>query len=76
MINVKDNENGAENKKKRSGRYDINRPERRHAHKYTKYILSQYNMVICIKEHLNNIWSSIHEKVKQHWVRVKKKRFL
>ena len=24
-------------------------------------------MVICIKQHLTNIWSSIHEKVKQHW---------
>ena len=46
---------GLKIKKKRSGRYDINRPERRHGHKYTKYILSQYNMVICIKEHLNNI---------------------
>ena len=24
-------------------------------------------MVIYIKQHLSNIWSSIHEKVKQHW---------
>ena len=29
-------------------------------------------MVICIKQHLNNIWSSIHEKVKQHWGVVEK----
>ena len=24
-------------------------------------------MLICIKLHLGNIWSSIHEKVKQYW---------
>ena len=24
-------------------------------------------ILICIKQHLNNIWTSIHEKVKQHW---------
>ena len=24
-------------------------------------------MVTCIKQHLSNIWSSIHERVKQHW---------
>ena len=29
-------------------------------------------MVICIKQHLSNIWSSIHEKVKQHWGWVEK----
>ena len=29
-------------------------------------------MVICIKQHLSNIWSSIYEKVKQHWGRVEK----
>ena len=23
-------------------------------------------MVICVKQHLSNIWNSIHEKVKQH----------
>ena len=22
---------------------------------------------LCIKQHVSNIWSSIHEKVKQHW---------
>ena len=22
---------------------------------------------ICTKQHLSNFWSSIHEKVKQHW---------
>ena len=29
-------------------------------------------MVICIKQHLSNIWSSIHGKVKQHWGVVEK----
>ena len=24
-------------------------------------------MVICIKQHLSDIWSSNYEKVKQHW---------
>ena len=24
-------------------------------------------MLVCIKQHLSNIWSTIHEKVKQHW---------
>ena len=30
-------------------------------------------IVICIKQHLSKIWSSIHEKVKQHWGSVEKK---
>ena len=25
-------------------------------------------MLVCIKQHIGNIWSSIYEKVKQHWV--------
>ena len=33
-------------------------------------------MGICIKQHLSNIWSLIHEKVKQHWGWVAKKRSL
>ena len=33
-------------------------------------------MLTCIKQHLRNIWSLIHEKVKQHWVRVEKKQLL
>ena len=33
-------------------------------------------IVICIKQHLSNIWSSIHEKVKEHWGWVEKKRYL
>ena len=34
----------------------------------------QYN--ICIKQYLSNIWSSIHENVKQHWGCVEKKALL
>ena len=33
-------------------------------------------MVICIKQHLSNIWSSIYEKIKQHWGWVEKKALL
>ena len=29
--------------KSRSSRYDINRPRRRHGHRYTKYKMSRYN---------------------------------
>ena len=53
--------------KNRSQIYDINRPRPRYGHKYTKYkIYLGIIMVICIKQHLSKIWSSIHEKVKQH----------
>ena len=33
-------------------------------------------MFICIKQHLSNIWSSIYEKVKQHWRLSWKKRWI
>ena len=33
-------------------------------------------MLTCIKQHLSNIWSSIHEKVKQHWDWVEKEALL
>ena len=64
-------------KKNRSHRHDINRPRSRHGYKYSKYkkCLSMI-MLICIKQHLSNIWSSIHEKVKQHWGWVEKRRCL
>ena len=63
--------------KNRSPRYDINRSRSRHGHKYSKYkkCLSVM-MLICIKQHLSNIWNSIHENVKQHWGWVEKKRCL
>ena len=54
--------------KMKSHRYNITRPRPRHGHKYTKYKISlNIMMVISIKQHLSNIWSSIHGKVKQHW---------
>ena len=53
--------------KNRSHRYDINRVRPRHGHKYTKYkTCISIMIVICIKQHLSNILSSIHEKAKQH----------
>ena len=57
--------------------YDINRPRSWHGHKYSKWkkCLS-IMMLVCIKEHLSNIWSSVHEKVKQHWGWVEKRRCL
>ena len=60
--------------KNRSQRYDINRPWPRHGHKYPKYKMCLSLMtVICIKQHLGNILSSIHEKVKQNWGWVEKR---
>ena len=58
--------------KNRSHRYDINRPRSRHGHRYSKYkkCLTMI-MFICSRQHLSNIWSLIHEKIKQHlgWVK-------
>ena len=59
--------------KNRSHRYDITRPRPRHGPKYTIYKMCLgLMMAICIKQHLSNISSSIHEKRKQHWSRVEK----
>ena len=42
--------------KNRSSRYDINKPRRRHGHKYTKYkICLNIMMVISIRQHLSYI---------------------
>ena len=50
--------------KKRSHRYDINRLKPRHGQKYTKYkMCMDMMMLLCITQHLSNIWSLIHEKV-------------
>ena len=63
--------------KNRSQRYDMNRPRPRHGHRYTKYEMClSITIVICIKQHLSNIWSSVHEKVKQHWGWLEKKALL
>ena len=53
-------------KKNGSHRYDVNRPTSRDGHKYSKYKKCR------IKQHLSDIWSSIHEKVKQHCGSVEK----
>ena len=54
--------------KTRSQRYNINRPGSRYEHKFTEYKMRlSIMMIICIKQHLSNIWSSVHEKVKQNW---------
>ena len=63
---INHNENERWKWKKRSHKYDINRPWSRYWHKYSKYkkCLSMI-MLICIKQHLSNILSPIHEKVKK-----------
>ena len=55
------------NLKNRLHRSSMNKPRHRHEHKYTIYKT---------KENLGNTWSSIHEKVKQHWGRFEKNRCL
>ena len=53
--------------KKRSHRYTISRLKSKHGHKYSKYeVCPSVMMLLCTKQHLSNILSSIHEKVKQH----------
>ena len=59
--------------KNRSQRYDINRPRTGYRHKYAKYKMClSIIMVICIKQHLSNIWSSIRKKVKHTEAELKK----
>ena len=51
--------------KNRLHRYDINRPRLRNGHKYSEYKMClSIMMLICIKQHLSDISSSIHERVK------------
>ena len=48
--------------KNRLYRQDISRPKPRHGHRYTRYnMYLSIMIVICIKQHLSNIWGSIHE---------------
>ena len=69
--------NGNEKKLKTKNRwyiYDMNRSRIWHGYKYTKYqTYFRIMMVMYIKQYLSNIWTSIHEKVKQHWGWVEKK---
>ena len=49
-----------------SYRYSTNRPRLRHRHKYTKYKMClRLKTVVCIKQHLSNILSSVNEKATQ-----------
>ena len=56
----------------RSHRYDTDRSSHRHRQIYANNKMSRDSLGICIKQHLSNIWNSIHEKVKQHWDWVEK----
>ena len=61
----------------RSHRCDINRTKSRCGRKHCKYEKCRSMMVlICFKQHLSNIWSSIHDKIKQQWGWVEKNRCL
>ena len=50
--------------KNRSQRYDVNRLRPRHGHRYNERKICLSMMIICIKQHLSNIWSLIHKKIK------------
>ena len=57
----------------RSQIYSIIRPRPRHGHKYTKYkIYLSIIMVICITQHLSNIWSRIHKNLSNTEAELKK----
>ena len=52
---------------------DMNRPGFRHGHKYGKYkTFFSMIMLVCTKQHLSNIWSSIHEKLNDTEAELKK----
>ena len=60
-----------------SQRYDINRPRPRQGSKYSEWKMClKIIMVICIKQNLRNIWSSIHEKLSNTEAELKKRRCL
>ena len=61
--------------------YDINELRPRPGHKYSKYkncLSMMMMMLICIKQHLSNIGSSVYEKLKQHcgWFKKSRNSFL
>ena len=59
--------------KTRSHRYDVNRTRPRHGYEDTMYKMCfSVMMVMCNKQHLSNIWSWNHDKVKQHWFWIEK----
>ena len=59
--------------KNRSYRYGINRPKSAHGHKYSicKKCLIM-TILICIKQHLSNTWTSIHERLNNTDAKLKK----
>ena len=60
--------------KNRSQRYDINSPRPRHRHKYAKY--KMWLSIMMVKQHLSNIWSSIHERLSNTEAELRKKKAL
>ena len=52
--------------KNRSHRYDINRPHSRMDINILNIKCINVMVATCAKQHLSNVWSSIHEKVKQN----------
>ena len=58
-------------------RHNINKPRSRYGDKYSKYkTCHSMMMLLCIKQHLSTIWSSVYENVVQHWGWVEKNRCL
>ena len=55
--------------------YNINRARPSHGHKYSKY-KKCLSMMMLIKQHLSNIWSSIYEKLRNTEAGLKKKALL
>ena len=52
----------------RPHRYNIISLRPRHGQKYGKYKMCLSMMMLtCIEQHRSNIWSSVHEKFKEHW---------
>ena len=59
--------------KNRWNRQDINRPRPRHRQTHTIYkMYLNMMLVICIKEHLSIVWSTIHEKLSNSKAEFKK----
>ena len=50
----------------------MNRPSPRQRHGQTHVKWVKVWWLWCVKQHLSNIWSSTHEKVKQQWGWVEK----
>ena len=73
-LNLWDSMISHDENEKRWHRYDIDRTRSSHVYKYGKYKKCLNMMILtCIKQYLSNIWSSVYEKVKQHWSWVEKK---